>query len=677
MSETPGNREASRYRRHVLVLVIAIVATYANAIPGEFVWLDDSLVRDGGYRLVDAEDWNRLWTLSMDRYLLRGQAVEPGKGGYWRPLFAMSLSLDWLLWGDRPALFHAENILWHIGVVLGLYALGRRLFAPLRHGPAIAFGSALIFALHPLGIYATTWISGRNDSMSSAFGVFSLLAFLRGVDAHSRESRANGHPGAWWLASALLMTCSALCKELGLLVPAVATLLWWTLPDGSASSAWRRKLARAPVVGLAALWGVAVAIITYRMKVLDITALGYPYPADTLLANVATSATLAWYYLGRILIPRPPFLSDGWPIVQQLGVREVAAVAGLAIAGVLTFKAVLRRWAIAPALAWTVVWFLPASGLVPLRHFRAERYLYPAYWGVGAALLISILHSSPLGRARGADRWIPAVFVVLALVLGAVTVRSNTIWWTHERLFRDAIARDERYVEGRIALSRFLLREGRNEEVVTLSRSAIRDGSRTTWTSFWVPYLAHYYLGLALERLERPTEALYEYKTALRYRTDDPVSLCHAGNVLYSLRRYREARGYYARSLEQDSGNAECWSQLAATHLRLHETSRAIELLEPLVELYPEDPTVRRNLSEALLAQREFDRAEPHLAKLVELQPERADARARWAEALWGQGARARARAVWNDANAQAPDDPVVGEVGRLLHGAAPLPSDS
>ena len=236
-----------RRSRDLAWIFLAVFAAYATAIPGDFVWLDHVEIEQGGYRIVAGSDWLRVWTLPLDRYLHRDSGLTEVGGGYWRPVYAISLSLDWGLWGERAWLYHLENILWHLLVVFGLYALGRRLLARHPSGGRIAFWAALLFAVHPLGVHSVTWISGRKDLMCAAFGVASLLAFFETLSDRGVPAGGGRHRPVLGIAlAAALLVLSVGSKELGFLVPLAATVLLPWIPMShdplNPRSARRRRL---------------------------------------------------------------------------------------------------------------------------------------------------------------------------------------------------------------------------------------------------------------------------------------------------------------------------------------------------------------------------------------------------------------------------------------------------
>ncbi len=315
--------------RAVAWLSLAVFAAYATAIPGDFVWLDHVEIEQGGYRIVAGSDWLRVWMLSLDQYLQRNSGLTEVVGGYWRPVYAISLSLDWALWGGRAWLYHLENVLWHLLVVIGLYGLGRRLLARHPSRGRVAFWAALLFAVHPLGVQSVTWISGRKDLMCAAFGVASLLAFFRTFEGRGAAAGGRHRPVLGIALAGALLALSVGSKELGFVVPLAATVLlpWMPMSHGHSSprSARRRRL-----MSLGILWGCALGLAAFRAGVVGVVGLSADRPSDSLLGNLATHATLWWHYVRLALLPGMPSISDGWSVAKRIGAVEALAILGVA-----------------------------------------------------------------------------------------------------------------------------------------------------------------------------------------------------------------------------------------------------------------------------------------------------------------------------------------------------------
>ncbi len=674
-----------------LWLIGAVLLAYGSAVPGDFVWLDHTEIERAGYRVEGVDDLSKVFRYSLDRYLIRDR-VQPAEmpGGYFRPIYALSISADWSLFGARPAFFHFENLLWHVAVALLLYALGLRLFARLYRADTIAFCAALLFAVHPLAIQSVSWISGRKDAMCAAFLVAALLALFR-----AGEQEGSRRFVCWSVAAGVATLLASLSKELGLLIPVLASALVWLMQPAQTGAAHDRR--RRTAQALVAPWCAAAAVVAYRVLALGVSDLHATRPADSFAENVATSATLLWRYVGSVLLPGPPRLSDGWPIVQAIGPLEVAAIAGLLLVAGLSLLSVWRRGPLAAPLMWLAVLAAPASGLVPLRHFHAERYLYPAYWGLLAVVWIGLLHYRLLDRLlpglasrTEARKWGFAGLAAVALATAGVTATSNLVWWSDETLFRDAIERDPHYVEGRLGLALHAYQQGELAESVVLSRRAIEDGNSRSHTAYWAPFVAYLNLAGALDGLHRSDEAYSAYLAALGYRPDDQRVLCRAGRAALALEQPRRAVEHLTRASQLvraersggpkrvDGAGFECELALALAHSALAEWAVALQQLERLTALRPRNLPARRAWIRAQLELGHLEQANLSLRSLRGLAPERADLLALEAWVLFRQSAFQAATDAWHRGHELDPAEPLLWQVAARFESAfaspAPLP---
>lgn len=93
----------------------------------------------------------------------------------WMPLTFLSYMFDHSVgWGTGG--MHLQGILWHAADAALLYWLLLRLF----RNRAVAFLSALIWAVHPLRVESVVWIASRKDVISTFFFLAALLAWERG-----------------------------------------------------------------------------------------------------------------------------------------------------------------------------------------------------------------------------------------------------------------------------------------------------------------------------------------------------------------------------------------------------------------------------------------------------------------------------------------------------------------
>ena len=164
----------------VLVLLLA-AATYLNSLTYDFVW-DDTVMLLGGPKLRDLRNLPQFFL--SDFTTLTSGVLE---GHYYRPTLALTLALDATLWGLHPALFHLTNILLHVGVTF----LVNRLALAMGARRDFALLAALLFAVHPAHVEVVAFVAARVDLLLS-IGVLGCLLAYRRSDAPGRERIAWG-----------------------------------------------------------------------------------------------------------------------------------------------------------------------------------------------------------------------------------------------------------------------------------------------------------------------------------------------------------------------------------------------------------------------------------------------------------------------------------------------------
>lgn len=153
-------------------------------------------------------------------------------------------------------------------------------------------------------------------------------------------------------------------------------------------------------------------------------------------------------------------------------------LATLPIAGLLAwhlYRSVVRSSStlLVLVLAWAACFLLPTSGLLTLRHVRADRYLYLA----SPALITSIVLAG--GHAcRSRPRALRAAAVVGYLGLASAFVQRAERFCSDKALCTWEIARRPTCREGLSYLARDALRGGRAETAADLARRAMASDAR-------------------------------------------------------------------------------------------------------------------------------------------------------------------------------------------------------
>jgi hypothetical protein len=96
----------------------------------------------------------------------------------YRPLTWISLEGMHLVFGDKPAGYHAVSLAVHLANTLLVWLIASRLMRS-RLGPFLA---ATVFALHPAYVIAVAWITDIGTPLATGAALLSLLSFMKSTE---------------------------------------------------------------------------------------------------------------------------------------------------------------------------------------------------------------------------------------------------------------------------------------------------------------------------------------------------------------------------------------------------------------------------------------------------------------------------------------------------------------
>ena len=641
----------------MLVLLLA-AAVYVDSLSYQFVW-DDGVMILQNRGLRDLRDLPQF--LRADFTTLSSGAME---GHYYRPVMALSLAVDLLLWGPNPGPLHLTNVLLHVAVT---WLVGRLAMA-LGAGPGLAVLAALIFAIHPAHVEAVVFISARSDLLPA-------VGMLGGVLAYRRAALPVGRRSLWWLVA---MACQALAlfsKEAAVTLPAVLLLSDLLAPPSSLPrdrTDWRRAVARS-----LPFWLVTVLFIAFRLAtVLQLA--GDRIQGGNLWQRLPGSLEILGRYVWLSLVPT--HMQPYYSLARPQSFLDPGPSLGLLAGGLLVTLLVLA-WHRASLAAFGAAWFLvtviPSLDLVPVS-FRemglADRYLYLP--SVGISLLLAqaiVLLMGPIAQAGWRPRkllgW-AAVVILLSLYpwqllryapvwrdnltlyarmvevaprsptpslnLGLAHYRAGDLPRATSALER-AVRLNPRLQRPRAILALLYVLQGRAADGFSLLDALASEGAadrdysvaRSTAHLFVgdvrpalayaeegvrrFPEDAHLteLLGQALERAGRPTEAMDRYARALTlspglYQAEEAL-----GHLLARSRRPAEAAQHFLRSAEIRPDRPQPIRALALLSEVQGDRSESLRLWRQVLEMAPNGAAIREAAQHIRRLERERTEAFP------------------------------------------------------------------
>ena len=200
-----------------VVLVVTTVIPFIPALRNGFVDWDDyeMLVQNPDYR---GFAWPQLRWMFSTFYM-----------GHFQPLSWLSLSLDYLIWGNDPSGYHLTNLILHVSGAVTFFFVAKILIAQALQLNAdeqsgslnLAAGLAsLLFAIHPLRVESVAWATERRDVLSGSFFFLTLYCYLR-----SSQISENLSSSTWFALSLTAYLLSLMAKATAITLPLILLLL--------------------------------------------------------------------------------------------------------------------------------------------------------------------------------------------------------------------------------------------------------------------------------------------------------------------------------------------------------------------------------------------------------------------------------------------------------------------
>jgi len=604
-------------RASILLIVVAAIGVYANSLPNDFVYDDDTIVR-GDPRTQNPSLWREIFT--------RGYWYRISTDPIYRPVPLLSYLANYQIVGLRPAGYRVVNTALHAGVSVLVYLIAMELFR--RRLTATAAG--LLFAVHPIHGEAVVIIVGRADLLCAVFYLLATWLILREpmvfpsrqvprlvallvlfALAMLTKENAVTFVGAavladLWRRSQFSVSESASPLDRGGLERgnaddrAVGSAEGSAVPHArprrpslskrgkktTAPLSWRAYLIDRLVRRYLPILMVAMAVLLIRYQVFGYLTRprgNFGGGIENVLDNanpverVLMSFVLWGKYLNLLVVPHPlcyDYSYNAIPLTRNL--LDPRVLMGLGWAVVTLVSGVLS-WRRSSRLLWCIAFFLVSysvvsNSVVLIGTLFAERaiYLPSAAWCWAVALGLTALFDA-CERWSGAGRIARVVLLVGALAgLGAFatkTVVRNRVFRNNEALYADGIRVNPGSSPCWSFAARSHVARGDHKTAIDYFERALKIDD-TVWYDHLLigqEYALDGQVGKGLEHLHRA----YGMATG-KYRFEPAFLL---GQIYVRIGRYAEAADWLRKALAIRPDHALCAANLKAAIEGLNTTA--------------------------------------------------------------------------------------------------------
>lgn len=441
----------------------------------------------------------------------------------YHPLTDLSQTIDWVLGGGSPTLFHITSLILHI-----LNALLVFFFVRMFTGKNwVGLGVALIFSLHPMHVESVAWATERKDVLYGLFFLLSLISYLKYLRLESRNH---------YIYALIFALLSLFSKPAAIPLPMVLLLMdYFEGRKLNEAKVWLEKL---PFFALAIIFG----LITLSIQSDDaVRTLGELSLGDRILFAAYAYAM----YIIKFFIPYPLYAFYSYPDLSSIpGTYYGIAMIGLVITGAVLWLGRNNKY------LWFGLFFFLLVVSISLQlvavggAIMADRYTYIPYVGLGIALLMgmdALITERPnlLAPLRIAG-------IAALAVMAALTWKQTETWKDGEALWTNLIDHSPRPVR-----------------------------------------IAYTNRGEFYKDNKQYEKALVDLNKALEISPGEPGTLSIRAKTLFDMQRYQESLVDYKNLSITKPDDVETWSNIAIIQVLTKQYEDALKSLERTLQIDP------------------------------------------------------------------------------------------
>jgi len=499
----------------------------------------------------------------------------------------------------------------------------------------IAFFAALFWLVNPVHTQSVTYIVQRLNSLAAMFFIMSFLFYVKGRIVQKRGShnpepdkntqqktqkkksktrnsrdipqRTARYHYIWFSGSALAWMLALGCKQIAATLPIFIYLYEWYFFQ-NLSKDWLKHTLKY-FFAILVLFGLTTFALT-DLNPLEKIISGYAQKDFTLMERVLTEFRVVIYYLGLLFYPHPSRLrlDYDFPLSHSLinpvtTLLSIGAIIGLIV---LAFYSARKDRLISFCIVWFFGNLIIESSIIPLAIIFEHRTYLPSMF---VCLLVVVLVFRYIRK-----KWIAAGILCAAILVFSIwTYQRNIVWKDAVSLWSDNVQKTPNKAGPRNGLGLALFEQGRIEEAIFQYREALRIKSDDAEI--------HNNLGVALEKRGNIKKAIIHYSQAIRIRPDYAEALNNLGVALARQGKDKEAIYRYSQALRINPDYAEAHNNLGLVLVRQGRLKEAIVHYSQALRMKADYAEGHYDLGVALEGLRRFNEAFHHYSEALRIKP--------------------------------------------------------
>ncbi len=619
---TPGKSMSLRAKLCLLLAVVSLLV-YGNTLRNGYV-LDDAVVTIKNS--IVTQGFKGIPELMVTP---RMKGVGYFKNDNYRPLTLSMFAAEYEIFGPNPAAGHFFNILFFAGSVVLLFLFIDKLFE--RKKMAVAFITALLFALHPIHTEVVANIKSRDEICCFFFAFASINLYMNYMEK-----------GKMWqlLAGVLLMFLSFLSKETVITFLFIVPLVFFLYRNDD------KKKAIFILVGA----GVAAAVyLIIRNRVLseyDTSTTAIEFidnslaKAPNMMVRLGTAMLVMGWYLKLLVLPYPLNCDYAYDTIPFVGFGDIRVIVTtliyLALGVFALYRLVKGRkdpWAFAILFFMATISLL--SNLIFLTGSQmGERFLYFASVGFCLAIALAIekwiLKSDSSMEALNKNKLAIGILLPVALIYSGLTFARNNDWKSNYELYKTDQPKSPNDCRLYFYLGDEMVENMYNEEKdPEKQKQILKDGIALMNKAIQIyPQYTDVYteLGKAHLMLNEYDSAIYNFKIAISQSPYQSIAANNLGTTYMRMGKYLEAIDAYKLALSINPGFPAAFFNIGCCYIQVQQLDSAVSNLNKALSLDPNYLAAYMQMGVAYYYMNKPAEAEQYIKKALSADPNNVDA---------------------------------------------------
>jgi len=581
---------SSWINQHQFFLAIVFVGAmaalvYLNTLANPFIWTEEEMIIGSDVH----KNLANLPRFFMTQYWLEEDPMI--MANIYRPIRAITFTIEYALWGLNPLPYHVFNIILHAATSIVIFIL----FKKISKSFFIGLVTALFFAVHPLHVETITWICSRDEIMCTLFPLIAWWFFTKRL-AHSMQ----GTKYLGW--EMLFFTLGLLSREMAMVFPILLVVY--------VISFYKKRQWKNGLMATLPYWVVTFFYTLYRFGFwwtnLAQTKIN-PSVNIPLFNHFLLIIKTVGHYIWLLIAPIRLAADHYFPV--HVTMADLGVFSGLIILAVCAFLTVyfykkgLKKLFF--GLVFMILAFLPAANILILegRPFGEQRAYLPS---IGFCFLLAILFKKIFSKKKG------LALILLALLIGFYSSKTwiyNYDWQSPLKLWTRSLEISPNKIRARNNLVYAYSQAGQTDkmisqlEVITgilakhrkqdvknveilldLSGQPLQVQGGPVVNVLNYESQVHQQLGVLYKNQGDYKKALYQFNLAILYNPNDFGSYNQMGMVYQKEGKIEAAISAYQRSIQIQPDQLPSYEDLASAYRENKEYQKAAAIYQELIQ---------------------------------------------------------------------------------------------